>query len=389
MKAEKVDKETSSTGAATTDPALDLLAEAVSGLDDGFVVFDSDHVLVFCNAAYQDMYDPVGKGWGPGTSFRQIAQETAEFCMGISDPGERASWVEERIAGLGIPRPDREQTMSNGRTLLIREHSLASGLIVGTRIDITAQKQRESELRRAREQALAANMAKSTFLANMSHELRTPLNAIIGFSEIMAKERFGPHGHPNYRDYAADILGSGEHLKSLIDDLLNYSMIETGRVQLREEMFELNHAIQECARLIEPTAEFRQVGVVTECPDESLWLFADQRAVRQIMLNLASNAVRLANPDTDVILRLRSQAGRIILLVLDRGPGIDKAELRRIQDSPLAAGSIFSQQRSRGLGLRIVQSLSDLHGAVFSLSRREGGGTAAEVTFPMERTVTV
>lgn len=376
-------------GPRGTDPALDLLTEAVSGLDDGFVVFDQNQKMVFCNRAYQEMYDPVGQRWGPGTSFLQIARETAEFCMGITDADEIDTWVAERVAGLGIPRPDREQTMSNGRTLLIREYSLASGLVVGIRIDITTQKQKEAELRQAREQALAANLAKSTFLANMSHELRTPLNAIIGFSEIMAKERFGPHGHPNYRAYASDILGSGEHLKSLIDDLLNYTMIEAGRVQLREETFEVNHAVGECARLIEPSAANREISVITECPDESVWLFADHRAVRQILLNLASNAARLGYPGTDVVLRLRQDAGRVRISVLDRGPGINSAELRRQQDTPMAAGSIFSQKRSRGLGLRIVRSLCDLHAADFALNRRDGGGTVAEVIFPPERTITV
>lgn len=381
--------EAPASGGPITDPALTLLTEAVSGLDDGFVVFDEEQVLVFCNEAYQQMYDPVGQGWGPGTSIVQIARETAEHCMGISDPDELETWVAERVAGMGIPRPDREQTMINGRTLLIRERRLASGLTVGIRIDITTQKQKEEELRQAREQALAANLAKSTFLANMSHELRTPLNAIIGFSEIMSREQLGLHGNPQYRIYSQDILDSGEHLKSLIDDLLNYSMIEAGRVRLTEDTFELNHTIDDCARLVEPAAGNREVCVITECPEDSVWLFGDHRAVRQIILNLASNAVRFGRPDTKVILRLQLIAGQASISVLDRGPGIDMPELRERQDSPLETASVFSQRTSRGLGLRIVESLCDLHGADFSLSRRDGGGTVAEVLFPTERAVEV
>lgn len=371
------------------DPALELLTEAVSGLDDGFVVFDEHQMLVFCNEAYQQMYEPVGQSWGHGTYFTQIAEDTARHCMGITDPDELETWVAERVAGLGIPKPDREQAMVNGRTLLIREHRLASGLVVGIRIDITAQKQKEEELRQAREQALAANLAKSTFLANMSHELRTPLNAIIGFSEILAREQLGPHSDPNYRSYSQDILDSGEHLKSLIDDLLNYSMIEAGRVRLHEDTFELNNTVEDCARLIGPAAANRCLEVATDCPDESVWLFGDHRAVRQVILNLASNASRFGRPDTDIVLKLRQVDGRASVSVLDRGPGIDMFELRVRQESPLTVGSAFSQGSSRGLGLRIVESLCDLHGADFSLAHRDGGGTVATVTFPQTRTVEV
>jgi signal transduction histidine kinase len=371
----------------TLDPALELLTEAVAGLDDGFVVFDENHKLVFCNPAYQEMYDPIGVTWGPGTSIRQIARDTARFCMGIEEEAEQDRWVAERVAGMGIPRPDREQTMANGRTLLIREHRLASGLVVGVRVDITVQKLKEEELRRAREEALNASLAKSTFLANMSHELRTPLNAIIGFSEIMSNERLGAHADPRYQQYSSDILQSGQHLKSLIDDLLDYSMIESGRVRLTEEPFELNHAVAECARLIRPAAENHYLTVITECPEQSIWLHGDHRAVRQIILNLASNAARYGHADTDIILRLRQSDGMIAIHVLDRGPGIDMAFVRAQQDRPRAAASILSQKNSRGLGLRIVQSLCDLHDARFSLKHREGGGTVAEVLFPADRTL--
>lgn len=368
-------------------PALELLTEAVAGLDDGFVVFDQHQVLVFCNPAYQAMYSPVGETWGPGTPFLEIARDTGRGCMGITDPVELDAWVNERVSGFGIARPDREQSMTNGRTLLIREHSLASGMVVGVRIDITVQKQKESELREAREQALGANLAKSAFLANMSHELRTPLNAIIGFSEIMAKESFGPHANPSYRSYSEDILQSGVHLKSLIDDLLDYSMIESGRVRLAEEAFDVRHAVAECARLIQPAAEQGNLTVVTEMPEDGPWLKGDHRAVRQIILNLAANASRFGRADTDVILSLRKVDGQVSIRVLDRGPGVNMATVRAEQDRPRPAGSIFSQQNSRGLGLRIVQSLCDLHQATFSLVHRDGGGTIAEVRFPIARTV--
>ncbi len=365
---------------------LSLLAEVVEGLSDGFVVFDPDKRLLFCNKTYRKVYEPVGDDWGAGTHIGEIARDTAIHCMGMTDPSAIDAWVDERVANFGVTMADREQDLINGRTLLIREHRLQNGLIVGTRVDITVQKQREAELQRAREQALEASLSKSAFLANMSHELRTPLNAIIGFSELIEGELFGAHTVPQYKDYATDILGSARHLKSLIDDLLDFSMIEAGRVRLVEEVFDVHPLARDCARLLTPAGQDRDVEVVTNLPDQPDWLYGDQRAVKQMLVNLTANAVRFAHPGTTVDICVGKMDGQTLLEVMDRGAGIDMSFISSRDDRRVRPEStIFSADGGRGLGLRIVESLCEMHQADFRIQLREGGGTCVSILFPADR----
>ena len=239
----------------------------------------------------------------------------------------------------------------------------------------------------ARRRAEAANIAKSRFLAQMSHELRTPLNAILGFSEIMKNEVLGRHNIPVYKEYAADIHGSGVHLLGLINEILDLSRIEAGRYQLNETMVGLAQTVEECHRLLKLRARNRGI-TVCECFEPNMpKLRADERAVRQVCLNLLSNGIKFTPHGGTIWLKVGwTNAGGQYLSVRDTGPGIPEEEIPIVLD-PFGQGSnaIKSAEQGAGLGLPIVKSLIDLHGGTFTLKSQPGEGTEVIVTFPPER----
>lgn len=239
----------------------------------------------------------------------------------------------------------------------------------------------------ARERAQADNLAKSRFLAEMSHELRTPLNTVMGFSEMMADEVLGPHRVPAYGGYARDILASGRHLLALADDLLDLARIESGHRVLLETPVHLNRLGQECLAMLRPDATARRLTLRQEDLDGvPVRLWGDERAVRQIILNLMANAVKFTPSGGEV--RLVSGldvAGAPFLAVEDTGAGVSESELpledARHRESRLDVKS----GRGAGLGLAIVRALATLHGGELTLTRRASGGTCARVVFPKSR----
>jgi len=221
----------------------------------------------------------------------------------------------------------------------------------------------------------------------MSHELRTPLNAILGFSEIMKNEVLGRHNIPVYKEYAADIHGSGVHLLGLINEILDLSRIEAGRYQLNETMVGLAQTVEECHRLLKLRARNRGI-TVCECFEPNMpKLRADERAVRQVCLNLLSNGIKFTPHGGTIWLKVGwTNAGGQYLSVRDTGPGIPEEEIPIVLD-PFGQGSnaIKSAEQGAGLGLPIVKSLIDLHGGTFTLKSQPGEGTEVIVTFPPER----
>ncbi len=241
----------------------------------------------------------------------------------------------------------------------------------------------------ARRRAEEANLAKSRFLASMSHELRTPLNAILGFSEVMKGELFGKHGVPAYRDYANDIHGSGQHLLALINEILDLSRVEAGRYELREESVSLGHVVEDCVRLLQLRAKNR--GIETRVAIDSALprIWADERAVRQIVLNLLSNAIKFTPTGGSVVIEAAlSQAGGQYFCVRDTGPGIPEEEIPMVL-STFGRGSLAlkNAEEGTGLGLPIVKGLVELHGGEFRLESKVREGTQVTVTFPPERVI--
>src|SRR6266851_5505846 len=239
----------------------------------------------------------------------------------------------------------------------------------------------------ARRRAEAANVAKSRFLAQMSHELRTPLNAILGFSEVMQSEIFGPHNVPAYKEYSGDIHNSGVHLLGLINEILDLSRIEAGRYELNEEPVSLAHVVGECNHLLQMRARSRGLTIHELFETDMPRLWVDERAVRQICLNLLGNAIKFTPPGGEIWLKAGwTASGGQYVSVKDTGPGIPEEEIPIVLASfGQGSNSIKSAEQGAGLGLPIAKSLVDLHGGTFTLKSKLRIGTEVVVTFPPER----
>ncbi len=258
------------------------------------------------------------------------------------------------------------------------------------RSEMTAREQTAEQLRSARDQAELANAAKSEFLANMSHELRTPLNAIIGFSEIINKEVFGPVDHPQYREYVGDIHDSGTHLLSIINDILDLSKIEADSYELNEDELRVESVLNACSRMIRTRAESGRLKLSVEIEPELPYLYADERALKQMIINLVSNAVKFTPEGGSVSLRARLEPdGRLALEVADTGVGIDRKDLAKAFEpfSQLSSDATVYKADGTGLGLPLTAALARSHQATLVVDSAPGKGTAITIRFPNERIV--
>jgi two-component system cell cycle sensor histidine kinase PleC len=312
----------------------------------------------------------------------------------------------------------REAELNDGRWIQISERRTAEGGLVMTAADITAiktqeeaRRKNEEELQRAvvslersqeqlselarkyeaeKVRAEGANKAKSEFLANMSHELRTPLNAINGFSEIMVGEMFGPLGDARYKEYAGDILSSGQHLLALINDILDMSKIEAGKMNLKFEPLTIEDVVEDAVRLVRNRAEAAGLAVQLEFPRDLPEVQADYRAIKQVLLNLLSNAIKFTPRGGRVTVRADARPDplgeRVRISVKDTGIGIAAADLKRLAQPFEQIESQHSKtQQGTGLGLALTKSLVEMHGGALDIQSAPGEGTTVGFSLPVRQ----
>jgi two-component system cell cycle sensor histidine kinase PleC len=278
------------------------------------------------------------------------------------------------------------QLWHTGRPLVLR---MAEDARLRFKVEDLARELEETrdEALRKRFEAEAANASKTSFLANMSHELRTPLNAILGFSEIIAQECFGPVGSERYRDYAGDIHSSGAHLLSLINDLLDVAKIEAGRMDIAPHPLDAARTFDIALKLIGTKAREKDQALVIAVEENAPALYADERAVKQILINLVSNAVKFTPLGGRIeVVGSRAANGDFQIMVRDNGPGIPREKIDQVFAPFNQVDNRFDRQAGgTGLGLALVRGLAELHGGRAWLESEYGRGCSVFVTLPAER----
>jgi two-component system cell cycle sensor histidine kinase PleC len=379
------------------------LRDAIETIPEAFVLWDADNRLVLCNSNFQDLHHLPDEAITVGASYESVVAAGSQPI------------VRNKVASAGPTLPGArtfEAQLEDGRWLHISERRTKDGGYVSVGTDITALKNHEeklvdsekrlmatvSDLRASQERlgelaeqyaaektrAEEANQAKSKFLANMSHELRTPLNAIIGFSEIMESGMFGPLGAEKYQEYCSDIRDSGQYLLDVINDVLDMSKIEAGRIRLDFEDLELDTLLNESMRVVSAKAQEKQLELTAKiAPD--LTLRADRRALKQIAINLLSNAVKFTPGGGRVTVRGRATDHCIVLGIADTGIGIAKDALAKLgRPFEQVESQLTKSHQGSGLGLAIAKSLVELHGGRMRIRSTLGKGTMVVVHLPLD-----
>jgi two-component system cell cycle sensor histidine kinase PleC len=383
------------------------LADAIECTSEAFVLWDKNDRLVMCNAHFQQAYGLPDSVLVPGT---ERATVTAAAARPV---------IERRVAnadGSGLSRTTEVQ-LADERWLQINERRTRDGGKVSVGTDITLLKRQQERLRDGerrlmatigdlsssqtklerqkaelsvananyqaeKERAEAANKAKSEFLANMSHELRTPLNAILGFSEILVDGMFGPVGSPKYSEYARDIHDSGKHLLNVINDILDMSKIEAGHMRIQQESVDLAPLIEETLRLTSIVAQDKNINIRQRI-SSGLTTTGDRRALKQVLLNILSNAVKFTDEGGRIEVRSHKSDKGLVLTIADTGIGIPKASLSKIGQPFEQVQSQYAKSKGgSGLGLAISRSLVGLHGGTMRIRYKIGYGTVVSLQIP-------
>ncbi len=387
------------------------LRDAIETISEAFVLWDADNRLVMCNSKYQELYGLPDEAIRPSNHYDTVMAT------------RRRPLVRAQIPhGDGGDDGTRsyEALLDDGRWLQINERRTKDGGFVSVGTDITQIKRHEerlvdgerrlmatiADLRQSRhkleqqaqqmvelaeklaeekDRAEEASRTKSAFLANISHELRTPLNAIIGFSEIMQSAMFGALGSPKYEEYCRDINDSGIYLLGVINDVLDMSRLEAGRMPLSIEIIDLSKLVEESIRVVTAQSQNQRIRLTTAI-QKGLEIEGDRRSIKQILLNLLSNAVKFTPEGGQISVRAKRVGERIAISIQDSGFGIPKDAIAKLgRPFEQVQNQFTKNHKGSGLGLAITRSLTNLHGGTIRIQSREGHGTIVAIRLPIRQ----
>jgi len=383
-----------------TAPQLPTSEAFLNAIGQGIIVLGPDRTVLFCSdwvcqAARVSTDQVVGR------PFFDIFPEARDNRLGLAIDAalerDAATFLSHSLNSRLLPLYRTSDSEDAGQ--VVPQSTTVSGVpdpegrwcCVIAITDVGPMLTREAALRRAKEEAEKANLAKSRFVANVSHELRTPLNAILGFAELLAQRVHGPLGSDKYDDYVQHIARSGQHLLSLIDDILDLSKVESGQFKLEESTFALDEVTRAASGALRPQAQRNGQTLALDLPPAPVGVYADERALRQIVINLISNALKFMGDGGKATVRVdTTEAGEPRLEVRDTGPGIPRADHDLVLAPYGQARDMLTTRPSdgTGLGLPICKALTRLHDGRFELDSDTGRGTAVRITLPAWRTRT-
>jgi signal transduction histidine kinase len=366
--------------------SLALQTVTLQAVGEGIGAFDRELRLIAWNPTYVQMCRLPSEWLRVGLPLAEILRFQA--ARGDFAPEPTKAAVADRLAAARRVDADPvEMTLPSGQIAELRRSPLPGGGFVASLRDITLRKQAEQALVAARDQADLANRAKSEFLANISHELRTPLNAVLGFSEVICNEMFGPLGENRYKEFARDIHESGLHLLAIINDILDLSRIEAGRLELHEEVISIEGLFDTVQRFVRERVESAGLRITAEIPPGLPPIRADQRALKQVLLNLLSNAVKFTPAGGQITLQATLEPdGGVAFRVRDTGIGIAPSDLpKALEPFGQVDSSLSRKYEGTGLGLPISRALIELHRGRFVLASEPGIGTTVTFSLPPDR----
>jgi len=368
------------------------LAEAIEAVSEGFALYDSDDRLVISNTYFRELYQPFSDHVRAGITFAELCDKVVEGGLVVTAREKGADWKRQRLALHFNPPGPFEYQLGDGRWMKVGERRTHEGGIVGIYTDITELKHREAELgalveqlKVLRDQAMEASTAKSRFLANMSHELRTPLNAIIGLTEMLREEAEG-HDHVDFAEPLERVQRAGKHLLQLINDVLDLSKIEAGKVELQTEDFDATALARDLAVTAQPLAEKNANRLALNCAADAGMVRADPMRTRQVLLNLLSNACKFTEKGTVSLTVGRAKqngADGIVFAVTDTGIGMTPEQLARMfTEFTQADASTTRKYGGTGLGLAISKRLAEMMGGAIAVESAPGEGSNFTLWLP-------